>query len=174
MDTIQRSRLAIAGCSGALLLSLQVAPAVANEQAVDDSFGDEWKPVDPARLDAMRGGFELPSGMVLSFGIERAVYVNGDLVASTSLQVPDIARITPQQAQEVAEFNKGLLVQLGEGNTVVPGQMGGGIVIQNSLDNQQIVTLTQVDVSTNMLGTFQAMNLGNLIGDAISSGLTGL
>ncbi len=161
------------GCGGALLLCMQATPALANEQGIDASFGAEWQPVDPARLEAMRGGFELPSGMVLSFGIERAVYVNGDLVASTSLNLPDIARITPQQAQELADFNQGLLVQLGEGNTMVPGQMGGGIVIQNSLDNQHIVTMTQVDVSTNMLGTFQAMNLGNLIGDAISSGLTG-
>ena len=51
--------------------------------AADRTLGAEWKPIDTARLDGMRGGFVVPSGFVVSFGIERVVSVNGEVVSST-------------------------------------------------------------------------------------------
>lgn len=60
-----------------------------------------WKPVASARLEELRGGFET-GGLQVSFGIERAVYINGNLVVSTSLVIPDVSRITSEQAGRLA------------------------------------------------------------------------
>lgn len=60
-----------------------------------------WQPVETARLDALRGGYET-AGLQVSFGISRAVFVNGDLVVSTSLVIPDVSRITSEQASRLA------------------------------------------------------------------------
>lgn len=60
-----------------------------------------WKPVAQEKLDEMRGGFEVP-GLQVSFGIERAVYLNGALVVATSINIPDVGRITADQAAQLA------------------------------------------------------------------------
>ncbi|MGN5480352.1 hypothetical protein ACTMU2_37045 [Cupriavidus basilensis] len=49
----------------------------------------------------MRGGFDA-GGLQVSFGIERAVYINGALVVATSLNIPDVGRITTDQAARLA------------------------------------------------------------------------
>jgi hypothetical protein len=130
-------------------------------------LGPEWKPVDPTRLAQMRGGFQLPSGMMLSFGIERVVYVNGELTARIAVQIPDIRSITAQQAQALAEFNRGVVVQVGEGNRFDPAGIAGGVVIQNTLDNQDISTATRVNVGVDTLGTFQDLNANGALTDAL-------
>lgn len=60
-----------------------------------------WKPVAHDKLDEMRGGYEVP-GLQVSFGIERAVYINGALVVATSINIPDVGRITADQAARLA------------------------------------------------------------------------
>lgn len=60
-----------------------------------------WKPVAQERLDEMRGGFDA-GGLQVSFGIERAVYINGALTVATSLNIPDVGRITTDQAARLA------------------------------------------------------------------------
>ncbi|BDB26097.1 flagellin [Cupriavidus sp. P-10] len=60
-----------------------------------------WKPVAQEKLDDMRGGFEMP-GLQVAFGIERAVYINGALVVATSINIPDVSRITADQAARLA------------------------------------------------------------------------
>ncbi|MGO4808712.1 hypothetical protein AB4156_03785 [Cupriavidus sp. 2MCAB6] len=61
-----------------------------------------WKPVAQERLDDLRGGFDVGAGLQVSFGIERAVYINGALVVATSLTIPDVSRITADQASRLA------------------------------------------------------------------------
>ena len=55
----------------ALLAAVLLAPSGARGQSGE--LGAEWHPVDPARLAQMRGGFQMPSGMMLSFGIARGL-----------------------------------------------------------------------------------------------------
>ncbi len=131
------------------------------------TLGAEWTPIDPARLDGMRGGFQLPSGLRLSFGIERAVYVNGELTASTAVRIADLSRISASEAQALAEFNEGIVVQLGPGNRFDPVRLPGGVVIQNTLDDQRIVTVTRMEVGNGALGTFQALNANGVLHDAL-------
>lgn len=149
----------------AMLFAVLLAPSGARGQSGE--LGAEWRAVDPARLAQMRGGFQMPSGMMLSFGIERVVYLNGEVTARIAVQVPDVARITPEQAQALADFNRGLVVQIGEGNRFDPAQIAGGIVVQNTLDDQDIRTLTRVEVGTDTLGAYQNLNANGALTDAL-------
>lgn len=149
----------------AMMLALVLAPLGARGQGGD--LGAEWQPVDPGRLDRMRGGFQMPSGMMLSFGIERVVYLNGELTARIAVHVPDVARLTPEQAQALADFNRGLVVQVGDGNRSDPVSAAGGLVIQNTLDDQDIRTITRIDVGVDTLGAYQNLNASDALNDAL-------
>lgn len=156
----------IVGIACVLLLSGVTWPG--QTLAQEDRLGSDWVAMAPQKLDRMRGGFVLPSGLLLSFGIQRAVFVNGQLVATASVNVPDIANITAEQAQGLARLQDTLLVQIGEGNTFVPNG-AGGIVIQNTLDNQDIRTLTTLNIGANTLGMFQDLNANAALQDALIS-----
>lgn len=153
------------GC-GDVLAQTAIA-GVPGDTPQERPLGADWVPIDPARLADMRGGFLLPSGLVLSFGIERAVYVNGELTASTSLRIADMSRITADDAKAVARFNEGLVVQIGDGNHFDPVSLPGGVVIQNTLNDQHIVTVTQMDVRSGALRTFQDLNAAGAIQDGL-------
>ncbi len=136
--------------------------------ADDHDLGSEWIALPPERLDRLRGGFVLPSGLLMSFGIERAVYVDGQLVATARFNVPDIARITVDQANALAGIQDTLLVQVGEGNTFVANGMGG-IVVQNTLSNVDIRALTTINVASSTLGMFQDLNFNSALQDALAN-----
>lgn len=152
----------IIGIASLCALSAAICmPLPAAGQGIADpprSFGNEWVPVDPARLAEMRGGLLMPSGLSLSFGIERLVYVNGQLVASATLHIPDLARMTTEQAHALAAINEGRVVQIGEGNRIDPGAGGNALVIQNTLDGQAISALTTLNVGVGTLGMLQELN----------------
>ena len=101
--------LALAG----LVLMVGVA------QAQEPMAPTHWPAaVSEHRLDAVRGGFDFGHGLA-SFGIERAVYINGNLVTSSSVQVPDIGRMTPDQATALAAATGTVnVIQNGAGNSV--------------------------------------------------------
>ena len=157
-------------------VDLAAQPAMPHAAKHDDDEDPAWASadlvaVDSDRLDSMRGGFDLPSGLVVSFGISREAFVNGNLVASTSFNIPNIAQMTPQQAQMLANANTGALVQNGLNNTVAPGALPAltGSVIQNSLNNQQVQALTTINTSVNSLAAFKASNIGMTLNSALIS-----
>lgn len=138
---------------------------------VSDAAGNNdvagWAPVSAETLDDTRGGFDLGNGLVASFGIDRAVYVNGNLVTSTSFNVPDIAHMTTMQA---AAMNSALssisVTQIGPNNTFDPsalGQTSAGTVIQNTLNHQNIQSITTVNASVNSLNVFRQANFQNAL-----------
>lgn len=161
---------AIAGLASLCALAISAClplPAIANGADSPQPLGQEWIPVDPARLAEMRGGLMMPSGMVLSFGIERLVYVNGELVASATLQIPDLGRMTADQASALAAINEGRVVQIGEGNRIDPGAGGNALVIQNTLDGQAISALTTLNVGVGTLGMLQEINTYDALHNAL-------
>jgi hypothetical protein len=131
--------------------------------------GESWQAVGDGRLDAVRGGFDIGSGLLASFGIDRQIFVNGQLVASSVVDIPDVARITPQQADTLAAVaNTVTMVQVGMGNTADPATVGQlSTVIQNTLDHQDIRSLTTLNISVNNLSAFRGLNLQ----DALQSSL---
>ena len=128
-----------------------------------------------ARLDAMRGGFDMPDGLKVSFGISRVAFVNGNLVASTSFNIPDVGQMTAQQAQALASANAGALLQVGNGNTVQAGTLPTltGAVIQNTLNNQHLQTLTTINTTVNTLSLFKNLNIMSTINSALTGALPG-
>ncbi|CAN0620792.1 conserved protein of unknown function [Burkholderia multivorans] len=127
------------------------------------------------RLDAMRGGFDLPGGLTVSFGMSRVAFVNGNLVTTTSFDIPDVSRITAQQAQALAAANVGALIQNGPGNAVQPGALPAltGALIQNTLNNQHIQAVTTIDMSVNTLSMFKALNVMSTLNQALTRALPG-
>ncbi|WP_193101578.1 hypothetical protein [Burkholderia sp. Z1] len=128
-----------------------------------------------ARLDAMRGGFDMPSGLKVSFGVSRVAFVNGNLVASTSFNIPDISHITAQQAQALAAANAGGLIQVGAGNAAQPAALPAltGAVIQNTLNNQQIQAMTTINTTVNTLSMFKNLNVMSTLSHALLGALPG-
>ena len=129
--------------------------------------------VSDRRLDATRGGFDLGNGLLVSFGIERAVYINGNLVSSTSVSIPDIGRITPDQASALAAATGTVnIIQNGTNNSVDPATFDhatAATVIQNSLDNQDIRSLTTLNVTANSQSMFRSLGLQ----ESLQTGLIG-
>lgn len=134
-----------------------------------------WQPVSDRRLDGVRGGFNDGSGFVLSFGFDRLVYVGGDLVSSSSVTIPDVAHITRQQAEAlVAATGAADVIQIGPGNTVDPAVLQqaaglGATVIQNSLDSQNIQSVTRLDITLSGLGLLNGVDLQGSLQAAMSS-----
>ncbi len=103
------------------------------------------------------------------------VVVNGNLVTTTSLNIPDIGNITAQQAQALASVNAGSLIQNGPGNVVQPGALPSlsGAVIQNTLSNQNIQALTTINTTVNSLSLFKSFNVGSTLNSALTSAVRG-
>lgn len=144
-------------------------PTVMAERADAATFGTA--PVSDGRLAAIRGGFDLGNGLVASFGISRAIFVNGTLVASINVDIPDLAQIDSVQANALASLaNDVTVIRSGPGNFADPAafdRVTGALVIQNSLDGQQIRALTTLDTTVRNLAQFSSLNIGNTLQQAL-------
>lgn len=150
-----------------------------------------WMAVGDQTLDSLRGGFSMGDGLMVSFGISRAVYINGALITETTLNVGRMADITPAQATQLSQKLATLsLVQNGPGNTFAsgpstttsnPGATGPtvnaiagsttGTLIQNSLNNQQIRFQTIINANSNGLGMVRSTNLNSTLTEAIQQSI---
>jgi hypothetical protein len=132
-----------------------------------------WPPAETValgaeRLDKMRGGFDLPSGLQVSFGVSRVAFVNGNMVSTTNFNIPDVSAITVQQAQALAASNVGVLIRNGVAQSgVMPGMTG--TIIQNSMNNQQIQALTTINTTVNSLAPFKISNFVSTLNSALLS-----
>ncbi|MFC4528120.1 hypothetical protein ISN76_13950 [Dyella halodurans] len=146
-----------------------IAAAPTSDIGTNHEIAD-WTPVSEDTLDDMRGGFDLGNGLVASFGIDRAVYVNGDLVTTTSFNIPDVSHITTTQAAAMnAALNSVSLTQVGPNNTFNPGSLSkttAGTVIQNTLNNQNIQSITTINASVNSLNAFRQANFQSALQQA--------
>ncbi len=138
-------------------------------------LGQQLAALDTASLDEVRGGFELDS-LKFSIGIERAVYINGNLVATNVLNLKDFqstAGGTNVTGVSPAASSSALVVQNGPGNSVAlpVAQNPKATVIQNSLNDQTIQAKTTVNASVNSLQTVRAMSVANAIQYGIVSSL---
>lgn len=116
---------------GLLVLAGSAGVVHAQTRAPIKGFG---MPISTQGLATIRGGFDLGDGLEVSFGIQRAVYVDGNLVTYLNVSIPDIAHITAQQATSLAEALGTIDVQVGSGNTFTPSittQAGAASVAQN-------------------------------------------
>lgn len=130
----------------------------ANRMAADDT------------LAITRGGFQGTDGLTASFGLDRSVSINGAVVSSATVNIRDVRNITASQAAELrSALSSAVLIQNGPGNAVsgLGGQPSGATIIQNSLNDQSIKSLTVLNVSSNGLQFFKAMNTLSALNDAL-------
>ncbi len=136
---------------------------------------DGWLAVDESRLSDMRGGFDTDTGLKISVGVQRAVYVNGNLSTTTSFNIPDVGQLTGEQARLLSTTSGTVnLIQNGSGNDFQPGaipQAATATVIQNTLDNQDIKSLTVIDATANSLGMLKNINFQSSLQDAMQNSL---
>jgi len=136
---------------------------------------ETWMAVSDDMLESQRGGFDLGAGLLVSFGITRSVYINGELATQTTLNFGQLDKITAGQAMELSRQLGALnLVQNGPGNTV-EGPIGsiGGTVIQNTLSNQQITNHTVINTQTNGMSLMKDLNTAATISEGIARAVGG-
>lgn len=137
-------------------------------------LGQQLAALDAAVLDEVRGGFELAgSGLKFTFGIERAVYINGELIASTVLNLRDLqlASATGIPGNVPGAANALDVIQNGSGNKA-PTQLSAdvvGTVIQNTLNNQKIQNVTTINATVNSMQALRTMSMHS----AIQQGIVG-
>lgn len=114
----QRSGLAVAWLRAACLCLLSTWVCLAQAAAPTQV----WQAVSDRTLDTQRGGFFFGGGLEVSFGITRSVFINGELITETALNIARIADITPAWAARLREELQTIkLIQNGPGNTFVAG-----------------------------------------------------
>lgn len=124
-------------------------------------------------LSVMRGGFITNEGLMVSFGIERAIYVNGVLDTASNFIISSIDNNSALKYSTSAFSGENAVkvVQIGPAgsNTFSPANItgnllpGGFTVIQNSLDNQFVNNTTIFNASVTNSNLFREMNLTSLI-----------
>lgn len=169
----------LAALGGALLAGASAAQSLQNplplpplQQPQDEQV---WLAASNHTLDRQRGGFSLGQGLTVSFGISRAVYINGQLVTSTAFQINDLTRLSPAQAAALAQHipAQAQLVQNGPGNTVEPGALAAplAIYIQNTLNDQTLRSQTVIQASSNGLAMIKNLNLYTTLNDALANAI---
>jgi hypothetical protein len=150
-----------------------------------------WTTIPQSQLASMRGGFAMPGGLVVSFGIARVVAVNGVVISHTQFTIPDMSSVTPAQAAQLAQHTGTLVVTNGAGNTAggntssggpaqvttlpntaLPATLAPGVIVQNTLSNTQVQTNTVIDTVTNSMGLLQGLNFGRSLTDALTRSVT--
>jgi hypothetical protein len=133
--------------------------------------------VDDATLASLRGGFDWGQGLRVSFGLVRTVAINGELVHTTRLYVPDMAGMV-QKKGAIHGHSSDLpvapnLVQIGSNNMALlsEGVQAATTIVQNSLNNQQISTLTEINTVVNSLSLIQSLNARATMQEALLGGL---
>ena len=138
----------------ALLLSNAVqarsSPPPPLSEPNDSEQGSLWLAASDRTLDQLRGGFDLGTGLLVSFGISRAVFINGQLITSTLFQIGDLSKLTAAQAVALSQqiFAQPQIVQNGLGNP----QNSGSSTVPAALGQQ---VSTQSQVAQNGLGSPQ-------------------
>jgi hypothetical protein len=68
--------------------------------------------VSDARLDAIRGGFDYGDNLRASFALERTVLVNGVEAIRTSINIPNVAQMSVEQATALADALRTTVVSI--------------------------------------------------------------
>jgi len=150
-----------------LLLSLAASGALAQPLPFESA-----RAVDSATLDAARGGFLTPDGLVVTLGLERLVTINGNVVERTQMQLGDVGKLARGEASLSREALGELrLIQNGDVRTLAGNAQNllGGTIIQNSLNDQVIKSQTAINATVNTAGMLRALNFGASLNNALST-----
>lgn len=160
----------------ALVAAAFSAPA-AQSNTLNHSFED-CRVATAEELGEMRGGFDLSAGgLHLSFSIERVTFINGELVATTSLGLPSLNTLGNQAGALAGNFNPITLVQNGPNNNfTLPAGLNLSstaltTVIQNTLDNQAISNMTILNTTLNSQALLRAITVTSSLNQMLNSSI---
>lgn len=154
-------------------LDAPASAASAAQRPRTNPFGDTDVAISETSLDRVRGGYA-GEGLNISFGIERAVYINGSLATTTSVNVTDLGQLTAGRGTAVLDTGTIALIQSGAGNSVAGASISAssmGTIVQNTLDGQKIQSVTVINATANSLGVFRTMNLQSSLRGAVIDSL---
>lgn len=162
------------GClAGALCAALGTLPAVQAagiEPGAANNVAGFGAPVGAETLDGARGGFEIAGGLSVALGIERVVSLNGEILSRTNIAIPDLAAMTADQARLTQEaLGAARMIQIG-GNNFAAADLNlpnGATLVQNTLDNQAISSVTTITSAVNSMSLLKDMNFHSTIRDAV-------
>lgn len=153
-------------------------PGLEALEPAPNPLGNNLVALADSSLDDIRGGFELAdTNLKFSFGIERAVFVNGELVASTVLNVKDLQLAVGGGTSQVTMSSSvpGAIgvVQNGTGNGIAAQFTSNqaGTVIQNALNDQKIQNITTINATVNSAQMMRAMSVQSAIQQGLVNSL---
>lgn len=164
---------------GLFHVSVWLALAACGAQAAAETVepADDWVPVNEDQLEQMRGGFDLPTGLALSLGIERLVSINGNIVARTSFDISNLNHLSEEQLQQTREALSSVkLIQNGSDNIYHAADTSGaigGVVIQNTLNDQLIRSQTVISSTVNSASLLKTLNFQGSLSDALTRAVGG-
>ena len=124
------------------------------------------------QLGKLRGGFETPGGLRLNFGIERVVMINGVLQSTTILRVDELGKLVGGKAagEAIAAGNTLAVIQSGPNNVVTAPLPGTTLatVVQNSLNNQKIQSVTTINATINSAEVMRQVRMQHSVQEALS------
>lgn len=137
--------------------------------------------LDAESLDDVRGGFEMAgSDLKFYFGIERAVFINGELVAHTVLNLKDLQWTAggggsgaTQQLPASSAIGAVNVIQNGGGNSFA-AQVNpnlAGTVIQNTLNDQKIQNVTTINAAVNSAQLMRSLSVQSAIQNGLVNSL---
>jgi hypothetical protein len=160
MMRVTSSMRLMAGCC---LAYAAMAPA-------DDAAFLDAAPLAEAVLEEVRGGIEIPGNLHASFKLQRTAYLNGERIVDLGVDIPDIANMTAGQASALAQAAGAIVIQNGPDNAFAASGFGAAsTVVQNTLSDQHLVTLTTLSVEVNSLGAFRELNFQEGVSQALSA-----
>jgi len=115
-----------------------------------DSFG--VAPVSNQELSKIRGGFIAPGGLVIDFALSNQTIINGELLNEISINSAELTSIDVKNLQQ--------FIQIGQSNDFgsldeILGSAGLVTVIQNTLDETVIQTISSLDVTVENFNEYQ-------------------
>lgn len=123
------------------------------------------------QLGELRGGFEMPNGLRMSFGIERVVMINGVLQSTTSLRVDELGNLVGGKAagEAIAVGNTLAVIQSGPNNVVTSPLPGTTLatVVQNSLNDQKIQSVTTINATINSAEVMRQVRMQQSLQEAL-------
>ena len=144
-----------------------VALGACSMACADEPLFTKSAAIADSELDEVRGGFE--TALHVSLTLERTAYLNGELLVSRSVSIPDIGNMTTEQADALAAATGTLLIQNGPHNAFNVADLGpASTVIQNTLNDQHLVTLTTLSVEVNSLSAFRELHFQGGLQDALT------
>lgn len=157
-------------------IALEAAPAAAARalpRVASGPFGDRQIAISEDALGRVRGGFS-GDGLQISFGIARAIYINGVLTTTTTVNVSELGQAVAGRGATTFDTGTIALIQNGVGNSVATGSISAssiGTIVQNTLDGQKIQNITVINATANSLGLMRGMNLGSSLRGAVIDSL---